>query len=239
MSRQKQTSKSDSDSLEVKAAIRPFDKSATAWLLGQAVRYLNTADKEGEFKYTRVVEVLRRCSGDLLETVTGIFLQVKGGDTTLRWNLLYVLGDVGDERTADFLVGAALKPLPEKKDGEGCESDRDMEMLVSTGAVHALQRVATVYPQAAEHVLKIISERPARPILIEAVNVAAELGLRERVQGLLPREDHWILGIRRARPQELFAEPEREDGKERGFTPPKSGSLYTAPSVVRCKGKEN
>jgi len=239
MSCENQTSRGDSDSLEVKAAIRPFDKSATAWLLGQAVRYLNTADKEGEFEYTRVVEVLRRCSGDLLEAVNGIFLQVKGGDTTLRWNLLYVLGDVGDGSAADFLVGAALKPLPEKKDGEGCESDRDMEMLVSTGAVHALHRVATRHPQAADHVLKIISERPARPILIEAVKVAGELGLRERAQHLLPKEDHWILSIRRARPQELFAEPEREDGKERGFTPPKSGSLYTAPSAVRCKGKEN
>jgi hypothetical protein len=239
MCREKQTSSGASDSLEVKADIRPFDKSATAWLLGQAVRYLNTANKEGEFEYTRVVEVLRRCSGDLLETVTGIFLQVKGGDTTLRWNLLHVLGDVGDEGAADFLVGAALKSLPEKKDGEGCESDRDMEMLVSTGAVHALQRVATRHPQVVDHVLKIISERPARPILIEAVKVAADLGLKERVQDLLPKEDHWILDIRRARPQELFAEPEREDGKERGFTPPKSGSLYTAPSVVRCKGKEN
>lgn len=239
MSCENQTSRGDSDSLEVKAATRPFDKSATAWLLGQAVRYLNTADKEGEFEYTRVVELLRRCSGDLLETVNGLFLQVKGGDTTLRWNLLYVLGDVGDGSAADFLVGAALKPLPEKKDGEGCESDRDMEMLVSTGAVHALHRVATRHPQAADHVLKIISERPARPILIEAARVAGELGLGEKVQHLLPKEDHWILGIRRARPQELFAEPEREDGKERGFTPPKSGSLYTAPSVVRCKGKEN
>lgn len=239
MSCEEQTSSGDSDSLEVKAAIRPFDKSATAWLLGQAVRYLNTAGKEGEFEYARTVEVLRRCSGDVLETVNSIFLQVKGGDTPLRWNLLYVLGDVGDESAADFLVGAALKPLPEKKDGEGCESDRDMEMLVSTGAVHALHRVATRYPQVADHLLKVISERPARPILIEAVKVVAELGLMEGVQDLLPKEDHWILDIRRARPQELFADPEREDGQERGFTPPKSGALYTAPSVAHCIGKEN
>ncbi len=71
MSCEKQTSSSNSDSLEVRAAVRPFDRSATAWLLGQAVRYLNTDGKEGEFEYTRVVEVLRRCSGDLLETVNG------------------------------------------------------------------------------------------------------------------------------------------------------------------------
>ena len=239
MSCEKQTSNGDSDSLEVRSAIRPFDKSGTAWLLGQAVRHLNTGGKEGEFEYARAIEVLRCCSGELPETVNGIFRQVTGGDTSLRWNLLYVLGDAGDEGATDFLVHAALKPLPEKKDDEGCESDRDMEMLVSTEAVHALHRLATRHPQAADHVLKIISERPARPILIEAVKVAAELGLKEKVEGLLPKEDHWILGIRRARPQEIFAEPEREDGKERGFTPPKSGALYTAPRVACCKGKEN
>ena len=42
MSCEKQTSGSDSDSLEVKAGVRPFDKSATAWLLGQAVRHAAT-----------------------------------------------------------------------------------------------------------------------------------------------------------------------------------------------------
>ncbi len=238
MSCENKISRGGGDSLEVNEESRQFDKSTTAWLLGQAVRYLNTADKEGEFAYTRVVEVLRRCSSDLLEAVNGIFRQVKSGDSSLRWNLLYVLSDVGDGSAADFLVHTALKPLPEAKEDGGCESDRDMEMLVCTMAVHALQRVAGRYPEVAEYLLKIISERPARPILIEAVKVANELGLKEKVQALLPKEDHWILDIRRARTEEFFAEPERQDGKERGFTPPKSGSLYTAPSAVCCTRKE-
>ena len=231
-------SKDGSDNLEVGSVSRPFDESATAWLLSQAVRSLNTADKEGEFAYMRVVEVLRRCGTDLLDTVHGLFRQLKSGDTTLRWNLLYVLGDVGDAGAADFLVGAALKPLPDLKEDVGCETGRDMEMLVSTGAVHALHRVAARHSEAGESVLKIISARPARPILIEAVKVGVELGLKEKVQHLLPKDDHWMLDIRRARAQELFAEPEREDGKERGFTPPKAGALHTAPSIVRCIGKE-
>ena len=170
--------------------------------------------------------------------MNGIFRQVTSGDSSLRWNLLYVLGDVGDGTAADFLVRAALKPLPEAKEDGGCESDRDMEMLVCTMAVHAIQRVAGRYPEVSEYLLKIVSERPARPILIEAVKVAKELGLKEKVQALLPKEDHWILDIRRARTEEFFAEPERQDGKERGFTPPKSGSLYTAPSAVCCRRKE-
>ena len=110
---------------------------------------------------------------------------------------------------------AAVKPLPEVKEAIGGESGRDMEMLVSTGAVHALHRVASRHPEAAEALLKVVSERPARPILVEAVKVAGELGLREKVQHVLPKEDHWMLDIRRTRAQELFADPEREDGKER------------------------
>src|SRR5215813_8245372 len=119
------TSKDGSDTLEVIAATRLFDKSATAWLLGQAVRYLNSADKEGELAYTRAVELLRRCGNDLLETVKGLLRPIKSGDTALRWNVLHVLGDAGDAGAADFLVHAALTQLPEAKEDAGCESDRD------------------------------------------------------------------------------------------------------------------
>jgi hypothetical protein len=234
----KQTSADGSDSLEVVAGTRLFDRSATAWLLGQAVRYLNTADTEGELAYTRIVETLRRCGDDLLETIGGLFRQVKTGDTTLRWNLLYVVGDAGDGSAADFLVRAALRQLPEIREDAGCESDRDMEILVCTMAVHALQNVAGRHAEASDSLLKIVSAQPARPILIEAVKVAVELGLRDRVRELLSKDDHWILDIRHARPQELFAEPERQDGGERGFTPPKSGSLYTAPRAGCCTRKE-
>lgn len=204
------------------------------------MRYLNTAGKEGEFGYTRAVEALRHCSHDLLDTVNGIFRQVKSGDTALRWNLLYVLGDAGDRSAADFLVRTALNKLPEAIEEEGCQSGRDMELLVSTMAVHAIHKVATRHPETADALLQIISKRPDRAILIEAVKVATELGLKDKVRGVLREEDYWILDIRKARTEEVVADPEREDGKERGFTPPKSGSLYTAPrSGCCCSGKEN
>jgi hypothetical protein len=238
MSCEQQPARSGGDCLEVGAGSRPFDVSATAWLVGQGVRYLNTADKEGELAYLRVVELLRRCSQDVLETVAGLFRQANQGDAPLRWSLLYVLGDSGDGSASDFLVRTALKSLPEAKEEEGCEGARDTEMLVCTMAVHALQRIAGRYPEASEQILKVIGERPARPILIEAVRIAGELGLKERVRELLPKEDHWIFDIRRAHTQELFANPEREDEKERGFTPPKTGSLYTAPKVGCCTHKE-
>ncbi len=238
MSCENQTSRGGGDSVEVSAGSRPFDISATAWLVGQGVRFLNTGDKEGELAYLRVVEVLRRCGKDLLETVIGLFRGAKSGDAALRWNLLYVLGDAGDGGAADFLLRTALERLPEADPDQGCEGDRDAEMLVCTMAVHALHRLAGRHPEISEALLKLVTERPARPILIEAVKVANDLGLKEKVRELLPKEDHWILDIRRARTEEVFAEPEREDGKERGFTPPRKGSLYTAPKAGCCARKE-
>lgn len=224
-----------SDRLEAGNHSRPFEGSAAAWLLGQAVRALNTSDKEGEQAYARAVDVLRHCGGsDVLDTVRGLVKQLRGGDSSLRWNLLYVLGDSGDASAADFLVRTALSPLPDVREAVGCETERDMEMLVATGAVLALKNVATRHQEVAEHLLKVVGERPARPILIEAIKAAGELGLREKVQHILPKDDHWMLDIRRARVQELDANPERENGKERSFTPPKSGSLYTAPHVGCC-----
>lgn len=229
-----------SDNLQLTATTRPFDGSATAWLVGQAVRYLNTADKEGALAYQRVAELLRRCGPDVAETVSSLFRQARAGDVPLRWSLLYVLGDGGDARSADFLVRTALERLPDTSPDDGCETARDSEMLVCTMAVHALGSVARRHPETADAILKIAAARPARAILVEAVKVATDLGLRDKVRQLLPADDQWIFDIRRARTEEVFAEPEREDGKERGFTPPKSGSLYTAPkSGCCCKGKEN
>jgi hypothetical protein len=238
MSCQEKASPDGSDSLEVVPATRLFDKSATAWLLGQAVRYLNTSDKEGELAYTRVVETLSHCNNDLLETVKALFRQVKAGDTALRWNLLHVVGDSGDAGAADFLVQTALKQLPDVREDAGCESDRDIEMLVCTMAVHALHKVAERYPDASRTLLTIVSAKPARPILIEAVKLANQLGLKDQVREILPKDEHWILDIRQARVEEFFANPQRQDGKERGFTPPRLGELNTAPRIMCCTGKE-
>lgn len=236
-----QSSRGGDDNLEVKNGGFSLEQSGrTAWILAEAVRHLNGADKGAEAAYVRAVEVLREFGPDLLNTVIGLFGHVQSGDAALRWNALHVLGDAGGEGAAAFLVRTALARLPDTESDRGCESGRDMEVLVCTMAVHALQRLASRHPaEAADAVLQIVSRRPAQPILIEAVKAAVELKLGEKVHGLLAESDRWILGIRHSRTQEVFADPEREDGKERGFTPPKSGVLYTAPSAGCCKGKES
>ncbi len=229
-----ETARGSGDNLEVNLSNHLFDSSATAWVVGQCVRYLNAADKESELAYQRMVMVLRRYGNDPVETVTGLFRQARSGDASLRWSLLYVLGDAGNADTANFLVHTALGPLPEANRDEGCEGARDMETLVATMAIHALYKLTGRHPEVAEALLKIVAHRPAQPILIEAVKVANALGRTEKLRELLPKEDQWMLELRRARIEELFADSERDDGKERGLSPPKAGALYTAPQTGSC-----
>jgi len=232
------SSQSSGDALEVVKGSHLFGESATGWVLGEAVRHLNSADKEGEASYQRTVEQLRKCGDDLVETVNGLSRQAGLGGSDLRWSLLYVMGDAGKANAAQFLVASALEKLPERNPDEGCESVRDSEMLVRTMAIQAIGSVAKRYPEVAEAVLEVVKAQPARPLLIEAVKVAVELGLRDQVRTVLSEKEHWILDIRRAHVQEVFANPEREDGKERSFTPPKFGMHYTAPKVACCTTKE-
>lgn len=226
-----------SDRLEGGDVHRHLDGSSTKWLIGQGVKYLNSAGKEAELNYALVMELLARRE-DLADTVAELLRRMRSGDAPLRWSLLHVLGDAGNGSAADYLVRTALEELPPaQQPGEGCEGLHDSELLVRTMAVVALQRVASRNREVTGHVLKLISSRPARAILIEAVKAGRELGLVDRIREVLPKEDQWMLDLRQARTQELFAEPERADGKERGFTPPKFGKFYTAPRSGCCSAR--
>jgi hypothetical protein len=232
-----QSSQAGSDRLELVSGDRPFDLSATAWLVGEAVRQLHAADAGGKLAYRHVTELLR-ARQDVVETIIQLGHGIGQGDVSLRWSLLHLLGDAADETAGDHLVRAAIEPLPEDAGREGCEGPRDTEMLVRTMAVEALAAIAARHREGAELLLKVVSERPARPILIEAAKAAAGLGLKDQVQDILPAEDQWILGIRKASVDEIRAERERADGTERGFTPPKMGSQFTAPSSACCCHQE-
>ena len=222
-----------SDRTEGSGGRRYFDESAVAWLVGESVRHLHGEGKEDELYYQRTIELLRGLK-DATDAIVRLAQQVDRDDTSMHWSLLHVLGDVGQAQAAGFLVESALARLPEHDPKQGCEGPRDSHMLVATMAVEALQRVATGNRDVADAVLKVVSARPERPILIEAVKAAVALGLRDRLHEILPKDDHWMIDLRRARVEEVHAEPEREDGKERGFTPPRGRDLQTGPQICCC-----
>jgi HEAT repeat protein len=199
-------------------------------LVGQGVHYLNSADKEGNLAYKRVIELLGG-QADAMKTIIELYERVPLSDVSLRWTFVYLLGDIADATAADFLTRLATEPLPEQEKQRGCKGPRDQELLVRTMAVEALQRTASRHAEAVDDLLRVVSERPARPILIEAVKAAIHLGLKEKVRRLLPEEEHWILDIRKARIEDIHADPERSDGKERGFTPPNRSAGSIIPRV--------
>ncbi|WP_156094893.1 hypothetical protein [Nocardia lijiangensis] len=225
------------DRVEVTNSRRLFDQSVTAWLIGQGVRYLNAAGEQCELAYRYVTELLQRCDADLLETARDLIGAASAGDAPLRWCLLRILGDSAGPQAAEYLVGVTLERLPESPH-DGCKGARNAELLVRTMAVHALGRIAGRHPEVCNHLLNIVGQQPDRAILIEAVKVASALGMKEKVRAMLPKDDRWVLDIRQVAYQSVSAEPEREDGKERGFAPPKRGPLYTAPRTPRCASEE-
>lgn len=222
-----------SDRSEGHEGPRYFDHSAVGWLAGEAVRHLHGEGKEAELAYRRAIELLRR-QDDASQEVTRIAASVRRDDTDMRWSLLHVLGDMADARSAGYLFETAVARLPDHDPAMGCEGPRDNEVLVATMAVEALHGVAAAHKDVADLVLKLVSARPARPILVEGVKAAVALGLRDRVKEMLSQEDNWMLDLRRARAEELRAEPERQDGKERGFTPPRSADQLTGPRTCGC-----
>lgn len=225
-------SRNRGDCIEVEEGRQWFESSGTAWLIGEAVRYLNGATPIDERRYAHTIQLLRE-----REDGTKVLAQLAHDtteDPTLRWNILHVLGDAGDAGAASPLVKAALEPLPDRAQQKGCEGPFDNELLNRTMAVAAIVAVSQRYKEAADALISIVKERPARPVLIEAVKAAVEVGLHERVREILAEEDRWILDIKRVSHRELNADPERKDSKEVGFTPPRQRELHTAPSTCSC-----
>ena len=225
-------SKSKTDMLSLRDERYSFTSSANSWLVQQAVRCLNSTNQEDEAVYKYVLELLSRNESSM--EIIQLVRSVPESDSMIRWNLLYILGDVGDTKAARWLAEFVVRPLPER--GEGCEGPRDIELVVRTMAIESLQKIAKRYTEVSDLFLYIISQNPDRGILIEAVKAAVELGLKEKLAQELSKEHHWIFELRKARVEELHAEPERSDSKERNFTPPKSRSESTTPTInCGCK----
>jgi hypothetical protein len=217
--------------MELEQGRQWFGGSETLWLVGQAISYLNGAEPSDERNYQHTIALLRDHKAG-----TGTLTQLAHGtavDPTLRWNILHLLGDAGDASSTKYLVKAALERLPERQ-SEGCEGPYDTELLNRTMAVHAIAALSHRHEDAAQGLFRIIEAKPDRAVLIEAVRAAVDLGQRERVQAALKEEDRWILDIKRAGYREINADPERTDGKEVGFVPPRHRSQHTAPHASGC-----
>ena len=224
---QQNASGSAGDQLQVQKEDRNYYNNAASWLIYQAVKGLNGGGREDEAGYHYSIEILSRQRSS--EAIIQLLRTVEPSDTDLKWSLLHILGDSGDANAVKWLTHYTLEPLPER--GKGCEGPRDTELLLRTMAVESLQKIGERHPETTDALLETIRAQPDRAVLIEAVKAAVSLGQKDKVAEILPKEHHWILDIRKARAEELHADPERTDTKGRCFTPPKLQQEFTSPSL--------
>jgi hypothetical protein len=221
---------SKGDKLELRHERHLSNHSAVSWLVQHAVTYLNNTGQQAELSYNHVIDLLVR--NEASDAVIQLLCTAPKSDVTLRWSLLYVLGDCISEKRAKWLVEYAVEPLPPK--GEGCEGPRDGELLLRTMAIESIKKTAMRHPETATYLLKIIEQSPDTAVLIEAVKAALELGIGESVWTVLPKENHWMTDIRKQKAAALHADPERKDTKEVGYKPPKDINNHNSPSIKCC-----
>ena len=215
------------DKLELQRSRSFIEYTPDAWLVQQAVIQLNSSGKQAEQLYARIIELLiKNESGDL---IIQLIRTTPNTDVTLKWSLLYILGDVKSTTSVKWMTQYTLEPLPVR--GQSCEGPRDGELLLRTMAIESIKKIALQYPDTSESILRIIAARPDKALLIEAVKAAIELGLKEKLYEILPKEDLWTLDIRKARIEEFHAESGKTDTKEIGYIPPRKMADYTTPSI--------
>ena len=226
------------DSLDIVAPHPTAERTPTFWLINQALELLNREGKSAELAYSHVVELLRERS-DATEGVLSLLHSSPSEDVGLRWGALFIAGEVGDLSAAKQLYREASASLPRPcKEEDGCEGPRDIELLVRTMAVEALQRVAERHREAGELVVQLVAERPAQPVLIEAVKTARALKLTDKVREVLKKKDRWMLDIKILPADEVMAEPERGDETSLGHMPPGRTALSFSPNATCCSPKE-
>lgn len=222
------------DSLELILPDPVIIKTPTHWLIDKAFAALNGEGEAAATSYKHVAELLR-CREDAVDTLLRVARSRPMEDVGSRWSAFYVVGDIGDGAAAEPLFRAAVESLPERcKEPQGCEDPQDGEVLIRTMAVEALQHVAERHEDARKFVLELISAKPARQILIEAVKAARALGLSDQAAKLLGKENRWMLDIKMVPVQEVMAEPERADDTAVGYMPPVMRRKQDVPGADCC-----
>jgi hypothetical protein len=225
------------DSFEIVEPEPVILHTPTLWLIGQAFELLNAASEAAAVACAHVVQLLK-CRDDALDTLTKVLRSSPAEDIGLRWNALYLVGEIGDRSAADLLYRVAVEDIPKScEDVKACESPRDGEVLVRTMAVEALQRVAERDPEAGETMLAVVAAQPTPPVLIEAVKAARALQLGDKAAKRLRKEQQWMLDIKIQRVQEVMAKPERADDAAVGFTPPGVRTARLAPAADCCTAR--
>lgn len=219
----------------------PYAHSPTGWLIRAYVKFLNADERDQEagagLKY--VVELLKNRK-DATRVLVSESQRTGMHDPMLRWNLLHALGDLEDAEAAKFLSETAAAPLP-AVESKGCHGPLDAEILVRTMAIEALHKTLKAHPQQSEVMLTLVGGKLITPLRVEAVKAALALGLGERVKEVLPKEDHWMLDLKKATFEDLRVEHEQTQtpASERLFRAPSLDGNSATPQSACCDKHKN
>jgi HEAT repeat protein len=228
---------SDSDRFEVPEE-PPGRRERGTWLLRQAVRALHGDPGE----YEEITEVVRRDLDEVQEAASR-WLTASEAEPMLRWSILHVIGDAGDERTLDLLRRQALRtvPLPRRQPGV-CEDPAELEELVVIRAIGALGSLARRQVLGAVDALHEVLERQDRRAFRRpavAHLLAVDPDQRRTVAERLPEEDRYLVDLRAAAADDVtVSSPEEEPTQRSKREPGRKLKLDRAPRMSEEGGKQ-
>ncbi|MCI0434124.1 MAG: hypothetical protein L0271_10890 [Gemmatimonadetes bacterium] len=217
----------DGDGLTV-ATVPPFefqgrDPSVAARIL-EAVNRMGGVGDDAEEKYQSLIHALRSDSADIVRAIGSELSAVPETRHLDRWSLIQLLAELRDPAALGVLDNLLSRDLPpELSRDPHSRSTLRQETINLTTAVEAIARIAADdNAQARELLLKHASHQSlsVRRACIQAYLAYGGGNARGKLLELLPKNDHWLLDVRRI------------DVRE---SPPLYGADFTRPSRAAVK----
>lgn len=205
------------DERDAFAPARPdrITRGRSTWLLRKSLEMIHQPGAEDDRQ--EVLKLLGSVLPDVLETA-GRWLDDHDADPMARWSVVYVLGQLGDERTLELLERQALRRLPDRRiEPNVCEHVGDAEELVSVMAIAAAGDLARAgVGSAVDLLVRVVAEQDRkslrRPAVTELLSIDPDL--RGRVAESLPDDERYLVELRTAAEDDVRLEvPERAEGK--------------------------
>lgn len=153
-----------------------------------AIRYLDFGDRSAEYRAS--VAFLRAHAGEALHHVRGELLDETG--TFRKWQLVYVMGELGDERAIALLQTLLELPLPEPQTSGSGSHAIDLrhaeEVRVRFRAVASIARIGSLEPDLRDRAVSALLDIGREmPLMTRAVIFELRLLLGEEAIALRDR----------------------------------------------------
>jgi hypothetical protein len=208
----------------------PIRNNQAASLLNQFLQNIYNVGEDAQEIYE---ELLKKLQGQA-ESVIVEIVRAEGAsdqdDYPFRWALVHTAAELKHPATLHFLKNLVLTPIPsERSEDPHSFSTVAEETIIRTTAVEGIEYLAKKGNSKANSALLEFLKIPSLSIRRAAVQAilatTAKKDIRKRLVALLPKEQHYLLDIKRidVRKAPQIEEPERhltEAARKRVTKPP-------------------